>query len=101
MSEPHRLSAGDKAPDFSLASDRGDEVNLYALLEEGKRVIVYFYPAASTPGCTKQACDFRDNLAELGDAGLDVIDATSSIERRRSSGSSSSYTSRPRVMSPT
>ena len=39
----------------------------------GRKVIVYFYPAASTPGCTKQACDFRDNLAELGDAGMDVL----------------------------
>jgi thioredoxin-dependent peroxiredoxin len=39
----------------------------------GQRVVVYFYPAASTPGCTKQACDFRDNLAELNDAGLAVV----------------------------
>ncbi|MDN5750674.1 MAG: peroxiredoxin, partial [Pseudonocardia sp.] len=39
----------------------------------GRRVVVYFYPAAATPGCTKEACDFRDSLTELGDAGLDVL----------------------------
>lgn len=39
----------------------------------GRKVVVYFYPAASTPGCTKEACDFRDNLAELNEAGIDVL----------------------------
>jgi peroxiredoxin Q/BCP len=66
-----RLQPGDAAPDFSLADADGNEVKLtdYA----GKRFILYAYPAASTPGCTKQACDFRDNLAELNEAGLDVV----------------------------
>jgi peroxiredoxin Q/BCP len=66
-----RLTAGDPAPDFTLPDADGKPVSLSDY--RGRRVIVYFYPAASTPGCTKQACDFRDNLAELADAGLDVI----------------------------
>lgn len=66
-----RLTAGDPAPDFTLPDADGKPVSLSDY--RGRRVIVYFYPAASTPGCTKQACDFRDNLAELGGAGLDVI----------------------------
>lgn len=66
-----RLAAGAPAPDFTLPDADGKPVSLSDY--RGRRVIVYFYPAASTPGCTKQACDFRDNLAELGDAGLDVL----------------------------
>ena len=66
-----RLAPGDAAPDFTLPDADGKPVSLSDY--RGRRVIVYFYPAASTPGCTKQACDFRDNLTELGGAGLDVI----------------------------
>jgi thioredoxin-dependent peroxiredoxin len=66
-----RLTPGDPAPDFTLPDADGKDVSLADY--RGRRVIVYFYPAASTPGCTKQACDFRDNLSSLGDAGLDVI----------------------------
>jgi peroxiredoxin Q/BCP len=62
---------GDKAPAFSLPDADGKTVKLGDY--KGRKVVVYFYPAASTPGCTKQACDFRDNLAELDRAGLDVI----------------------------
>jgi peroxiredoxin Q/BCP len=62
---------GDAAPDFTLPDADGKPVSLSDY--RGRRVIVYFYPAASTPGCTKQACDFRDNLGELGTAGLDVL----------------------------
>lgn len=71
MTETTRLTVGDIAPAFSLPDADGNTVSLadYA----GRKVIVYFYPAASTPGCTKQACDFRDSLAELNGAGLDVI----------------------------
>lgn len=58
-----RLEAGQQAPDFSLPSDRGDIVSLAGL--RGRRVILYFFPAAMTPGCTKEACDFRDNLNHL------------------------------------
>ena len=73
MTDQDRLSPGDRAPDFSLASDTGEEVNLYALLQDGKKVIVYFYPAAMTPGCTKQACDFTDSLDALQAAGYTVV----------------------------
>jgi peroxiredoxin Q/BCP len=66
-----RLTAGDTAPDFTLPDADGKPVSLADY--RGRRVVVYFYPAASTPGCTKQACDFRDSLAELNGAGLDVI----------------------------
>ncbi|OFB42625.1 peroxiredoxin [Frankia sp. CgMI4] len=66
-----RLVPGDIAPDFTLPNSEGNEVSLASY--RGRRVVVYFYPAASTPGCTKQACDFRDSLAQLDNAGIDVL----------------------------
>ncbi|MBY6412896.1 thioredoxin-dependent thiol peroxidase [Rhodococcus sp. BP-252] len=71
MTDNKKLEPGDTAPAFSLPDADGNTVSLsdYA----GKKVIVYFYPAASTPGCTKQACDFRDSLAELNGEGLEVV----------------------------
>lgn len=66
-----RLSPGDTAPAFTLPDADGKEVALADY--RGRKVIVYFYPAASTPGCTKQACDFRDSLAELEGAGIEVL----------------------------
>jgi peroxiredoxin Q/BCP len=66
-----RLTPGDTAPDFTLADDRGDEVTLSSL--RGRKVIVYFYPAAMTPGCTKQACDFSDSLESLRKDGYEVL----------------------------
>jgi thioredoxin-dependent peroxiredoxin len=66
-----RLEAGDPAPDFTLPDADGKKVSLSSL--RGERVIIYFYPAAMTPGCTKQACDFRDSLASLSAAGLTVL----------------------------
>jgi peroxiredoxin Q/BCP len=66
-----RLSPGDPAPDFTLTSDTGEEVTLSGL--RGRKVIVYFYPAAMTPGCTKQACDFTDSLDSLRGAGYEVL----------------------------
>lgn len=66
-----RLAPGDKAPAFNLPDADGNNVKLSDY--KGRRVVVYFYPAASTPGCTKQACDFRDSLAELNEAGIDVV----------------------------
>ena len=62
---------GDAAPDFTLISDTGEEVSLSAL--RGRKVIVYFYPNAMTPGCTTQACDFSDSLSSLQAAGYDVL----------------------------
>lgn len=69
MSE--RLQAGDTAPAFTLSDADGNQVSLADHL--GRKVIVYFYPAALTPGCTKQACDFTDNLEVFAGAGYDVI----------------------------
>ena len=66
-----RLAPGDTAPDFTLPSDTGDEVALKDL--RGKKVIVYFYPAAMTPGCTTQACDFTDSLESLRGSGYEVL----------------------------
>jgi thioredoxin-dependent peroxiredoxin len=66
-----RLAAGDAAPDFTLPDADGKPVSLSDF--RGRRVIVYFYPAASTPGCTTEACDFRDSLADLNDAGFAVL----------------------------
>ena len=66
-----RLQPGDPAPDFSLPSDTGETVKLSDL--RGQRVIVYFYPAAMTPGCTKQACDFSDSIDRLKAEGYTVL----------------------------
>jgi thioredoxin-dependent peroxiredoxin len=66
-----RLAPGDAAPDFTLPDADGQNVSLKDY--RGRRVVVYFYPAAMTPGCTTQACDFRDNLESLHAAGIDVI----------------------------
>ncbi|NIH85023.1 thioredoxin-dependent thiol peroxidase [Amycolatopsis granulosa] len=71
MTDPQRLTAGEKAPDFTLPDSTGKQVSLSDF--RGSHVVVYFYPAAGTPGCTKQACDFRDNLAELDGAGYQVL----------------------------
>lgn len=66
-----RLEPGDPAPDFTLPDADGKDVSLADL--RGRKVIVYFYPAAMTPGCTKQACDFRDSLDSLAAAGYAVL----------------------------
>jgi peroxiredoxin Q/BCP len=71
VAETTKLQPGDDAPGFTLPDADGKLVSLedYA----GRKVIIYFYPAAMTPGCTKQACDFTDNLAELTTAGYAVV----------------------------
>ncbi|MEV4535878.1 thioredoxin-dependent thiol peroxidase [Asanoa sp. NPDC049518] len=66
-----RLSSGDEAPNFALPTDTGETLTLADL--RGKKVVLYAYPAAMTPGCTKQACDFRDSLASLQAAGYEVV----------------------------
>ena len=71
MMTDKRLAPGDRAPDFTLLDADGNEVSLSSF--RGQRVIVYFYPAALTPGCTTQACDFRDSLASLNSAGITVL----------------------------
>jgi thioredoxin-dependent peroxiredoxin len=71
MTAPHRLAPGDAAPAFTLTDQDGKTVSLadYA----GRKVIVYFYPAAATPGCTTQACDFRDSLDSFVSEGFAVV----------------------------
>ncbi|MGH3385366.1 MAG: thioredoxin-dependent thiol peroxidase [Nocardioidaceae bacterium] len=66
-----RLAPGDQAPDFTLTDDKGGQVTLSDLV--GQRVVVYFYPAAMTPGCTTQACDFSDSIDALQAAGVTVL----------------------------
>ncbi len=66
-----RLNIGDQAPDFTLPDADGNTVSLSGL--KGRNVVVYFYPAASTPGCTTEACDFRDNINSLKGAGYEVL----------------------------
>jgi peroxiredoxin Q/BCP len=66
-----RLTAGDPAPDFTLPTDDGRTVSLAD--SRGRKTIVYFYPAAMTPGCTTQACDFTDSLASLQAHGYEVL----------------------------
>jgi len=66
-----RLIPGTPAPDFTLKNADGEEVSLRDF--RGRSTVIYFYPAAATPGCTKQACDFRDSLVSLQQAGYDVV----------------------------
>jgi len=66
-----KLDKGEIAPDFELQNFAGENVRLSAF--RGKKVIVYFYPAASTPGCTKEACDFEEHLGALTTAGFEVV----------------------------
>ncbi|MDO8144435.1 thioredoxin-dependent thiol peroxidase [Isoptericola sp. 178] len=69
-----RLATGDTAPDFTLPTADGSTVSLATLRESAEQgVVVYFYPAAMTPGCTKEACDFRDSLGALQGAGYAVV----------------------------
>ncbi len=68
---PDRLEAGTTAPAFTLLDQDGNSVSLGDFA--GSKVIVYFYPAAGTPGCTTQACDFRDNINSLKSAGYQVL----------------------------
>lgn len=71
MTEQKRLEIGDQAPAFTLPNDGGKTTSLADY--QGKRVLVYFYPRANTPGCTTEACDFRDSLTQLNDLGIEVV----------------------------
>jgi thioredoxin-dependent peroxiredoxin len=71
MSDEKKLAAGDEAPNFTVENQDGKPVSLSDY--RGQKVILYFYPAASTPGCTKEACDFNDNLNPFKAAGYTVL----------------------------
>lgn len=83
MTETARLSPGDQAPDFTLKDQKGNDVSLKDFA--GKNVILYFYPRAMTPGCTTQACDFRDRLERFTADGYKVLgvspDAVDRLEK--------------------
>jgi peroxiredoxin Q/BCP len=80
-----RLEPGDEAPDFTLSDADGNLVSLSSL--RGQRVVVYFYPAAMTPGCTKEACDFTASLPDFSQAGMTVLgispDAPAKLQKFR------------------
>ena len=72
MSEKIHLETGDKAPDFSLPSSTGETISLNDYRDK-RRVVLYFYPRDNTPGCTKEACSFRDNLSAINDKNTVVL----------------------------
>lgn len=73
------LHEGDKAPDFTATTDTGDEISLKDL--RGKKVVLYFYPKDNTSGCTREACDFRDNLARIKRKGALVYGVSPDSEK--------------------
>lgn len=79
----NQLVAGDTAPAFTLPDAEGHQVSLSDF--RGRRVVIYFYPAASTPGCTTQACDFRDNLQALDRAGVAVLGVSPDVPTKLAS----------------
>ena len=73
------LQAGDKAPEFAGRDQNGEEIKLSDF--KGKKVVLYFYPKDNTPGCTAQACNLRDNYADLQKAGYEIIGISSDSEK--------------------
>jgi len=75
------LKAGDKAPDFSVEDQDG---KLHTLEDyKGKKLVIFFYPKASTPGCTAQACNLRDNYEVLQNKGYEILGASADTKRRQ------------------
>lgn len=74
------LAVGDKAPDFSAKDQNGDTLTLSQF--QGKKVVLYFYPKDSTPGCTAQACNLRDNYSALTEQGYVVLGVSTDSEKR-------------------
>jgi peroxiredoxin Q/BCP len=81
MSEPITLEVGMQAPTFTALDSNGATHTSDEYIEKGRSVIVYFYPRDSTPGCTKQACDFRDNMARLISEGYEVLGVSKDSEK--------------------
>ena len=75
------LKVGDKAPEFEVNNQKGELIKLSDFL--GKKVVLFFYPKASTPGCTVESCNLRDNYSEFIDRGYDVIGVSADSEKRQ------------------
>ncbi|MBR9854718.1 MAG: thioredoxin-dependent thiol peroxidase [Algicola sp.] len=76
------LKVGDKVPDFSAKDQDGNTINLSDY--KGKKLVVFFYPKASTPGCTAEACNLRDNYKELQNQGFELLGVSADSEKRQS-----------------
>ncbi|MGB5980661.1 MAG: thioredoxin-dependent thiol peroxidase [Nonlabens sp.] len=76
------LKAGDKAPDFSIPNQNGDAISLSDF--KGKKLVLFFYPKASTPGCTAEACNLRDNIDRFRDQGYEILGASADSPKRQS-----------------
>lgn len=76
------LKAGDKVPNFTVNDQDGNPISLSDY--QGKKLVVFFYPAASTPGCTAEACDLRDHYAELQSEGYELLGVSADTERKQS-----------------
>lgn len=81
MPEPITLETGMQSPAFSATDSNGVTHSSSDYIENGKSIILYFYPRDSTPGCTKQACDFRDNMARLKSEGYQVLGVSKDSEK--------------------
>ena len=77
-----KLKTGDKAPDFSAKDEQGNTISLSDY--KGKKLVVFFYPKASTPTCTTEACNLRDNYADLKDKGYEILGVSADSEKRQS-----------------
>ncbi|ARN79052.1 thioredoxin-dependent thiol peroxidase [Nonlabens spongiae] len=76
------LKAGDKAPDFSIPNQDGDTISLADF--KGKKLVLFFYPKASTPGCTAEACNLRDNVEQFKAKGYEILGASADSQKRQS-----------------
>ena len=76
------LKAGDKAPDFSIPNQDGDLVSLSDF--KGKKLVLFIYPKASTPGCTAEACNLRDNVSRFRESGYEILGASADSQKRQS-----------------
>lgn len=77
------LKAGDRAPEFSAKDQDGNTVSLGDY--KGKKLVVFFYPAASTPGCTAEACNLSDHYAALQDQGYEILGVSADTQKKQSS----------------
>ena len=81
MEDTVKLAVGDKAPDFEATITNGTTIRLSEILGSGEGIVLYFYPKDNTPGCTTEACDFRDNFNRLQGAGWRVIGVSKDLTK--------------------